>query len=129
LRDDLAVKGIGVVKRKAEETVGVLRCIRQYAQPEIRERIPSAQIQLAYRVFDGEGTSARRIQTVPDPEILFWGTPHARGSAAHSIPRGSPRMEQADWRCVHPESTGPRIDVKIRLLFRTSAPEEPSRHT
>jgi hypothetical protein len=47
------------------------------------------------------GASARQIQTAPDPEIRSWRSQLERGSAAHSIPRGSPPMEQAEWRSVH----------------------------
>jgi hypothetical protein len=50
LRDDLAVKGIGVLRRQTEEMVGVVRGIRQYADLEIRDacaRILYAEIQLA----------------------------------------------------------------------------------
>src|ERR1700693_295214 len=69
------------------------------------------------------GTSACQIQTVPDPEIRSCRTRHELGSATHSIPRGSPRREQAERRYVHPEPTRHRIDERIRLLFRTSTPE------
>jgi len=64
----------------------------------------------------------KSIQTASDPEIRSWRTQHERGSAAHSIPadrrRGTSRVALRPF-VIHSS----RIDVRIRLLFRTSVPE------